>query len=72
VAGVVACALSPIDLIPDFVPVFGVVDDLILLPLGIALALRTIPGLVMAECRARAEAEMAGAKPISRRGAVAL
>ena len=53
---VVGYALSPIDLIPDFIPVLGYLDDLILIPLGIALVLRTIPPQVMAECRAKAEA----------------
>ncbi|MCA9913439.1 MAG: DUF1232 domain-containing protein [Anaerolineae bacterium] len=48
-------ALSPLDLIPDFVPVLGYLDDLILLPLGIALALRLIPQEVLAEARANAE-----------------
>lgn len=55
VACVVAYALSPIDLIPDFVPILGYLDDVILLPLGIALALRLIPANVMRESRARAE-----------------
>lgn len=62
-ACVVAYAFSPIDLIPDFVPVLGYLDDLILVPLGIALALRLIPAEVMAESRARA-AE-AGQRPTS-------
>ena len=53
-AGVVAYAFSPIDLIPDFIPVIGFLDDLILVPLGILLALRMIPPAVMAECRQRA------------------
>ena len=53
-AGVVAYAISPIDLIPDFIPVLGLLDDLILVPLGIVLALRMIPPEVMAECRERA------------------
>ena len=53
-AGVVAYAISPIDLIPDFIPVLGYLDDLILVPLGIVLALRMIPPEVMAECRERA------------------
>lgn len=48
---VVAYALSPIDLIPDFIPVLGYLDDLILLPLGIALAVRLIPPAVMDEAR---------------------
>lgn len=51
---VIAYALSPIDLIPDFVPVLGYLDDLVLLPLGIALVLRTMPPAVLAECRTRA------------------
>jgi uncharacterized membrane protein YkvA (DUF1232 family) len=53
-AAVVAYALSPIDLIPDFIPLLGYVDDLVLLPLGIALAIRLIPPPVLADCRARA------------------
>ena len=62
VAGaVVAYALSPIDLIPDFIPVLGYLDDLVLVPLGIVLALKLVPPDVMAECRARAgEASAAG------------
>lgn len=55
VAGAVAAyALSPIDLIPDVIPVLGYLDDLLLLPLGLALAVRLIPGGLMAEYRARA------------------
>ena len=53
---VAAYALSPIDLIPDFIPVLGLLDDLIIVPLGIALALRLIPADVMAEHRARTAA----------------
>jgi len=48
---VAAYALSPIDLIPDFIPVLGYLDDLILLPLGIALAIRSIPAEVLDEAR---------------------
>jgi uncharacterized membrane protein YkvA (DUF1232 family) len=59
---VVAYAFSPIDLIPDVVPLLGYLDDLILVPLGIALALRLIPAEVMAESRTRAE-EMARQPP---------
>jgi uncharacterized membrane protein YkvA (DUF1232 family) len=66
VALVVAYALSPIDLIPDFVPVLGYLDDLILIPLGIALALRLVPRSIMAECRARAREGMPAGKPVSR------
>jgi len=55
VAGlVVAYALSPIDLMPDFIPVLGYLDDLVLLPLGIALALRLVPDAVIADARVRA------------------
>lgn len=52
---VVAYAFSPIDLIPDFIPVLGYLDDLILVPLGIALAVRLIPPEVMAQSRERAQ-----------------
>ena len=64
-------ALSPIDLIPDPIPVIGYLDDAILLPLGVALARRMIPGNVLSECRDRAR-EMAekGEKPVSRVAAV--
>ena len=53
-AAVVAYAASPIDLIPDFVPIFGYLDDLVIVPLGIVLALRAVPKEVLAECRAKA------------------
>jgi uncharacterized membrane protein YkvA (DUF1232 family) len=52
---VVGYALSPIDLIPDFIPVLGYLDDLILIPLGIMLVIRLVPADVVAECRARSE-----------------
>jgi uncharacterized membrane protein YkvA (DUF1232 family) len=54
VAGVLAYALSPIDLIPDFIPVLGHLDDVVLVPLGVYVAVRLIPPEVLAECRARA------------------
>src|SRR4051812_42658108 len=53
VAGCVAYALSPVDLIPDAIPVVGLIDDLIFVPLAAALAVRFIPAQVLAECRAR-------------------
>lgn len=56
-SAVVAYAVSPIDLIPDFIPVLGYLDDLILLPLGIALAIKMVPAEVLADCRARAAQE---------------
>ncbi len=53
--GVVGYALSPIDLIPDFIPIVGYLDDLLLVPLGIALTLRLVPPYVLAESRERAQ-----------------
>lgn len=61
---VAAYALSPIDLIPDFIPVLGYLDDLILVPLGLMLAVRLIPPEVMAEHRATAA--RATERPVSR------
>jgi len=56
---VVGYALSPIDLIPDFIPVLGYLDDLVLIPLGLMLVIRMIPADVLAECRLKSE-EIAG------------
>jgi uncharacterized membrane protein YkvA (DUF1232 family) len=64
-AAVVAYALSPIDLVPDFVPVLGYLDDLILVPLGIALARRMIPQDVLDRCRDRARVDLEQDKPIN-------
>jgi uncharacterized membrane protein YkvA (DUF1232 family) len=52
---VVGYALSPIDLIPDFVPVLGYLDDMVIVPLGIMLVIRLIPAEVLAECRRQSE-----------------
>lgn len=67
---VAAYALSPIDLIPDFIPVLGYLDDIILVPLGIALAVKLIPAPVMAEHRAAASAMQA--RPVSAWGAAVI
>jgi uncharacterized membrane protein YkvA (DUF1232 family) len=67
--GVAAYAFSPIDLIPDFIPVVGLMDDLIIVPLGIALVVGMIPDAVMAEHRAMAAQ---AARPVSRAGAAAV
>lgn len=65
---VAAYALSPIDLIPDFIPVIGYLDDLLLLPLGIALVVRLTPPEVMTAARARAA--QAVDRPVSRGAAI--
>ena len=67
---IAAYALSPIDLIPDFVPVLGYLDEVILLPPAILLAVRLVPPELMAEHRAAAA--RAAAKPVSRAGAAVI
>ncbi|MBV9077052.1 MAG: DUF1232 domain-containing protein [Methylobacteriaceae bacterium] len=69
-AGVAAYALSPIDLIPDVIPVLGLLDDLVFVPLGILLAIRLVPPPLMAEFRA--EAERRAERPTSRAAAAAI
>jgi uncharacterized membrane protein YkvA (DUF1232 family) len=66
---VVGYALSPIDLIPDFIPVLGYLDDIILVPLGILITIRLIPPAVIADCRAKVDHEFDGKKPKSWIGA---
>ena len=66
VAVIVAYAFSPIDLIPDFVPVLGYLDDLVLIPLGIALAIKLVPQAVLDECHAKVQAARQAGKPTSR------
>lgn len=65
-AAVAAYAFSPIDLIPDFIPVLGYLDDLVLIPLGVWIALAMIPAIVMAESRVKANALMGAGKPVNR------
>lgn len=72
VLAIVAYALSPIDLIPDFVPIFGLLDDVVLLPVAIALAIRMTPQSVIAECRAQAEVNEAERRRAGRWGALAI
>jgi len=71
---VVAYALSPIDLIPDFIPVLGYLDDVILLPLGIWLALRLMPPEVLDESRSKARQwqDNQGQRPVNRVAAVVI
>lgn len=68
---VVAYAVSPIDLIPDFIPVLGQLDDLLILPLGVALAVRLAPAALWARCLQEAEAQ-AGQLPRLMWGAVVI
>lgn len=67
-AAVAAYALSPVDLIPDFIPVLGYFDDLLIVPLGIMLAVKLVPPDLMGEYR-QAAAERSG-KPVSRAGLI--
>src|SRR5438034_4362242 len=69
---VVAYAFSPIDLIPDFIPVLGYLDDLILVPLGVLLALKMIPAPVMAECRVKAQEALSQGKPVNKLAAAVI
>jgi uncharacterized membrane protein YkvA (DUF1232 family) len=62
-ACVVAYALSPVDLIPDFIPIIGYLDDVIIVPLGIMLALKMIPDQVITECEGKAKEMMKKGKP---------
>lgn len=66
---VVAYAFSPFDLIPDFIPILGYLDDLILVPAGIALCIKLIPRALMQEYRKKAEEWIGRPKPVSYLGA---
>jgi len=63
VAVIIAYAFSPIDLIPDFIPVLGYLDDLVLIPLGIKIAIKLIPQSIMQECRKDAKDLFKDGKP---------
>ena len=69
---VVAHTLSPIDLIPDFIPVLGYLDDLIIAPLGIAIAIKLIPPDVLSECRERAQELFTEDQPPNRWAAIVI
>jgi uncharacterized membrane protein YkvA (DUF1232 family) len=69
---VVAYALSPIDLIPDFIPVLGYLDDMLLLPMGIALAIKLMPRDVWEDCKNQARAELASELPRNRTAAIVI
>jgi len=68
-AGVVAYAFSPIDLIPDFIPVVGYLDEFVLVPIGVFAVRAMIPTAVLAECRERAETVLERGRPVSMLGA---
>jgi uncharacterized membrane protein YkvA (DUF1232 family) len=68
-ACVAGYAFSPIDLIPDFIPLLGYLDDLILVPLGVWLVIKLIPKDVMAECRVKAQENITAGKPVLKAGA---
>jgi len=69
---VVGYAFSPIDLIPDPIPILGYLDDLILLPLGIALAVKMVPPAVLEESRVRAQEVMEQGKPVNKAAAAVI
>lgn len=69
-ACVVGYAFSPIDLIPDPIPVLGYLDDLVIVPLGIALAVKMIPADVLAECQEKSRQVMEQGKPVNKAAAV--
>ena len=71
-ACVVGYAFSPIDLIPDFIPVIGYLDDLVLIPLGIKIALLMIPAIVMSESREKAQEIISQGKPVNRTAAIVI
>ena len=69
-AVVVGYAFSPIDLIPDPIPILGYLDDLVIIPLGVFLAVKMVPTQVMVESRVRAREVIAKAKPVNKLAAV--
>jgi uncharacterized membrane protein YkvA (DUF1232 family) len=71
-ACVLGYAFSPIDLIPDTIPVLGYLDDLVLVPLGVSIALRMIPPQVMAECREKARTALEQGRPTNWAAAVVI
>ena len=69
-ACVVGYAFSPIDLIPDFIPILGYLDDFVIIPVGVVVALKMIPAVVMLDCRIRAQEVMKQGRPVHRMAAV--
>ena len=71
-AFIIGYALSPIDLIPDFIPILGYLDDLVVVPLGIALLLRMIPPQVVADSRQKAAVRFTARRPTNRLAALVI
>ena len=71
VAGVVAYAVTPVDFFPDVVPILGFIDDLIFIPLALAVAVKFVPEAVLADCRGRAS-ELAARHRLGRKGWLAI
>jgi uncharacterized membrane protein YkvA (DUF1232 family) len=69
---VVGYAFSPIDLIPDFIPILGYLDDLILVPIGITIALKMIPDEIMEECRVNAREALKDGRPTNWAAAIVI
>ena len=69
-AATVAYAVSPVDLIPDFIPVLGLLDDLLIVPAGIALSVRLIPAEILAECRQKTHQKLSGTNSLGHKAAV--
>lgn len=69
---VIGYAFSPIDLVPDFIPILGYLDDLILVPIGISIALKLIPEEVIDECRKKANEEKMKEIPIGKKTSLAI
>lgn len=67
---VIGYVFSPIDPIPDFIPVVGLLDEMVVVPIGVLVAARMIPADVLAECREKAREAMGGERPVSRVAAV--
>jgi uncharacterized membrane protein YkvA (DUF1232 family) len=71
IAGLVAYVVTPVDLVPDFIPILGFIDDLIFVPVALGLAVKLVPAAVLADCRTRA-VEVAARHRLGRRTWIAV